>query len=126
MYNDIVEIYDQIFPLNQAFLKFLRDYLPEGGGRVLDLGCGPGDMVGLLAEEGYQAVGIDSSEGMITAAKAHQRGTFYPFGFDESTAWTGISTRFGALATASPTCRTTGSIPSWPMSQHCCRQMDPS
>jgi SAM-dependent methyltransferase len=83
MYNDIVDIYDEIFPLNQAFLAFLRGYLPEESGRVLDLGCGPGDVVGLLAKEGYQAVGIDNSEGMIAAAKANQPGIFYPYGFEE-------------------------------------------
>ena len=83
MYDDIVGIYAQIFPLNQVLLDFLHKYLPEGGGRVLDLGCGPGEMVGHLASEGYHAVGIDRSEGMISAAKARHEGIFYPYGFNE-------------------------------------------
>jgi len=53
MYVDIVDIYDQIFPLNLAFVDFFRGYLPERESRVLDLGCGPGEMVGLRSREGY-------------------------------------------------------------------------
>ena len=83
MYDDIVDIYDQIFPLNQAFLRFLHSYLPDDGGRVLDLGCGPGDVVDLLTKSGYRSVGIDNSEGMIAAAKRKHHGTFYPYGFDD-------------------------------------------
>jgi SAM-dependent methyltransferase len=83
MYDDIVDVYNEIFPLNQAFLVFLNGYLGEIGSRVLDLGCGPGDYVGLLAEEGYEVVGIDSSVGMIEAAKAKHHGRFYPYSFTE-------------------------------------------
>jgi SAM-dependent methyltransferase len=37
----------------------------------------------MLAAEGHQAVGIDSSEGMIAAAKENHPGEFYPYGFSE-------------------------------------------
>ena len=83
MYNDIVEIYDQIFPINVNFLLFLQDYLPNDAGQVLDLGCGPGDVVDILTREGFYAVGIDNSEKMIAYAKTTQEGIFYPYGFDE-------------------------------------------
>ncbi len=81
MYNDIADIYDEIFPLNQAFLTFLPAYLLESGSRVLDLGCGPGDYVGELERNGHEATGIDYSTGMITLAKSRNPGTFYPYGF---------------------------------------------
>jgi len=83
MYDDIVDVYDEIFPLNQAFFGFLKGHLGEIGSRVLDLGCGPGDYVGLLSDEGYDAVGIDSSVGMVEAAKAKHAGQFYPYSFTE-------------------------------------------
>jgi SAM-dependent methyltransferase len=83
MYNDIVSIYDEIFPLNQGFMAFIQRYLGKAGLRVLDLGCGPGGYVDVLSRLGYEAVGIDSSEGMIKAALAHYHGDFYPLSFSE-------------------------------------------
>jgi len=83
MYNEIVAIYDQIFPLNQAFLAFLPAYLSAPGSRVLDLGCGPGDYVDHLSRSQYQATGIDSSDEMIRLAQIHKQGTFFNFSFTE-------------------------------------------
>jgi len=40
------------------------------GGRVLDVGCGPGRHSIELAQRGYRVVGIDPSEAMIEAARA--------------------------------------------------------
>lgn len=41
----------------------LLKYLPPGeGGRVLELGCGPGKYVGLLATAGYSVIGVDPLE----------------------------------------------------------------
>jgi cyclopropane fatty-acyl-phospholipid synthase-like methyltransferase len=83
MYDDIVGFYDQIFPLNPGLVKFIQELLPQGGNRILDLGCGPGDMVGMLSSQGYHAIGIDQSEGMIIAAKERHIGEFYPYSFSE-------------------------------------------
>jgi SAM-dependent methyltransferase len=48
---------------------FLREVLGEAGGRrVLDVGCGTGEHTRHLAEQGWQAVGIDLSEDMIENA----------------------------------------------------------
>ena len=43
----------------------------KAGGRVLDLGCGPGRDVALLNERGFDTIGIDRSRGML--AEARQR-----------------------------------------------------
>ena len=53
------------------FLAFLKDenLLPPAGGRTLDVGCGVCDYALGLAREGYQATGIDLSDGMIRGAK---------------------------------------------------------
>jgi len=83
MYDDIVPIYSEIFPLNEDFLQFLPGYLGPAGSAVLDLGCGPGDYVDLLQQRGWQAVGIDSSPAMISHAQREKQGTFYPYGFED-------------------------------------------
>lgn len=51
------------------------------GARVLELGCGTGDICLAIAERGADVVGLDSSPDMIAAArrKALGRGQFRPF-----------------------------------------------
>ena len=83
MYDDIADIYLEIFPLNQAFLDFLPDYLGDPGSAVLDLGCGPGDYVDVLSHLGYHSVGIDSSTVMIKRAQEERQGTFLNLTFSE-------------------------------------------
>lgn len=83
MYDDITDIYAEIFPLNQSFLKFIQAYLGSPGSKVLDLGCGPGDYVDLISRNGYSAIGIDSSSEMINQAKQSKRGRFYNYSFSE-------------------------------------------
>ena len=83
MYNDIADLYLEIFPLNQAFLDFLNGYLTSPNMAVLDLGCGPGDYVDALTRAGHRATGIDSSAGMIERAQAQKLGTFKKLSFTE-------------------------------------------
>lgn len=82
MYDDIAEIYLEIFSINQAFLDFIPEYLGPPGNTVLDLGCGPGDYVDALSRAGYRVTGIDSSAGMIAQARS-KRGTFYRRSFTD-------------------------------------------
>ncbi|WP_143331972.1 class I SAM-dependent methyltransferase [Domibacillus antri] len=42
---------------------------PRAGERILDVGCGTGDLAHTLAEKGIEAVGIDQSAAMIEKAK---------------------------------------------------------
>ena len=83
MYDDIVDIYNEIFPLNRAFLAFIPAYLGRPGSKVLDLGCGPGDYVNHLTGSRYHATGIDSSSGMIGHARKHNRGAFFHLSFTD-------------------------------------------
>lgn len=55
----------------EEWCKYLTGLLREYGvedGLVLDLGCGTGSLTELLAEEGYDMIGIDYSEEMLELA----------------------------------------------------------
>lgn len=56
---------------NMSLNDMLRRFtdLIQAGGRVLDLGCGPGRDVALLNERGFNTIGIDRSLGMLEQAK---------------------------------------------------------
>jgi SAM-dependent methyltransferase len=84
MYDDIADIYLEIFPLNQEFLDFLPEYLDSQRSAVLDLGCGPGDYVDYLSRLGHRSVGIDSSSVMIKHAQEKRQGTFFNLSFSET------------------------------------------
>jgi SAM-dependent methyltransferase len=52
--------------------EVLAHYVPlfEGEAPVLELGCGRGEFLGLLAAAGVEARGVDSDEGMVEKARA--------------------------------------------------------
>ena len=54
-------------PLAPARLALLRDVLPAGA-TVLDAGCGTGDLVAALAEDGHETVGMDVSGSAVERA----------------------------------------------------------
>src|SRR5438270_5751580 len=65
---------------------------PQPGERILDLGCGTGQLTRAIADAGAQVVGIDNSPGMIEAARAEYtdlefeqadaRSFSFPYAFD--------------------------------------------
>jgi len=72
-YTGFAEVYD-MFMDNIPYEEwgaYLKGLLKENGiadGLVLDLGCGTGTMTEILAEAGYDMIGIDLSEEMLEAA----------------------------------------------------------
>lgn len=72
-YSDFARVYD-IFMDNVEYEKwaeYLIESLKEYGiedGIVLELGCGTGVMTELLAESGYDMIGVDNSEEMLGEA----------------------------------------------------------
>jgi trans-aconitate 2-methyltransferase len=56
-------------------VKLMAELALKGNERVLDLGCGDGTLTARLAESvpAGEAVGIDSSQGMISAARQRRR-----------------------------------------------------
>jgi demethylmenaquinone methyltransferase / 2-methoxy-6-polyprenyl-1,4-benzoquinol methylase len=80
MFDDIVARYDLLngilsLGLDRRWRRATVEALRIGPGeRVLDLGCGTGDLSRLLAGAGGRVVGIDISHGMLRGAKAKLRG----------------------------------------------------
>jgi ubiquinone/menaquinone biosynthesis C-methylase UbiE len=72
-YNPFADNYNQqIEVMNEKsiseFKEALRLVQPEGK-KVIDLGCGAGDLAPYLQELGYEYSGVDSSEEMINLAR---------------------------------------------------------
>ena len=72
-YSDFARVYD-IFMDNVEYEKWaeyligsLKEYGIEDG-IVLELGCGTGVMTELLAESGYDMIGVDNAEEMLEIA----------------------------------------------------------
>jgi SAM-dependent methyltransferase len=59
------ETYETILPI---YLELLTEH-NSGLRRILDLGCGTGILTGMLAENGYEVVGLDLSEKMLQLAR---------------------------------------------------------
>jgi len=66
---------------HQAWLDLLREVVGPPPLRVLDVGCGTGFLALRMAELGHTAVGIDLSEGMLTAAQRKAEGVELPVTF---------------------------------------------
>ena len=77
-YTGFAAVYD-IFMDNVPYEKwhaFLLELLQDEGifeGLVLDLGCGTGNMTELLANSGYDMIGIDNSQEMLAIAESKRQ-----------------------------------------------------
>ena len=73
-YGDFAYYYDMLTE-NVDYEKrceYITDLLAENGagkGILLDLACGTGTMSFLLAEKGYDVIGVDASEDMLSVAQ---------------------------------------------------------
>jgi SAM-dependent methyltransferase len=68
------EKYGRIHEGLKPYLKEFMDLVQEG--KVLDAGCGPGKYTKFFAENGFEAVGIDSAPGMIEKAQDNTEGEY--------------------------------------------------
>ena len=72
-YRSFAQVYDLFmdnidYPSWSAYLSgLLREYGVDGG-LVLELGCGTGSMTQLLAQKGYDMIGVDNSLDMLEIA----------------------------------------------------------
>lgn len=80
-------------------LTVFIDGLPKGG-RVLDLGCGPGSWARLMAEAGLEVEAIDASEAMVAETAKLPGVTVWQSSFEEISAearYDGIWANFSLL-----------------------------
>ena len=74
-YDVISELYDRVNSHvdYDGYAERVGAYLKESGvpdgSLICDLGCGTGRMTKLLAESGYDMIGVDLSEGMLSIAR---------------------------------------------------------
>ena len=73
-YTEFAKVYD-LFMDNIPYEEwgaYLKGLLHENGvddGLVLELGCGTGTMTEILAEAGYDMIGVDQSEEMLSVVR---------------------------------------------------------
>lgn len=75
-YDSVAELYDQVFAdirVRSDEWRWLDARVPAGA-RVLDVGCGNGALLGLLAPRLASGVGVDASAKMIERARARAVG----------------------------------------------------
>lgn len=71
--EDAVSIYDRCpSPVFDRLLEFIHARAPSAG-RLIDVGCGTGSLIALLARRGWKCAGCDPSAAMVLAAKAKNR-----------------------------------------------------
>ena len=73
-------IYEQFRPyqeLQSEVLKLVEAGVPDGGLKrdthVLDIGCGPGNFTFVLAEAGFNAIGLESYAALVELAREKRR-----------------------------------------------------
>ena len=74
-YVSLAGFYDRVMPAEEY--RLWADccdelFRPRGIGTVLDLACGTGRLSWLLAERGYEVIGVDLSCDMLAVAAAHE------------------------------------------------------
>lgn len=74
MYTGFAKAYDTFMDNvpYESWVEFIKEKLGQYGikeGIMLDLGCGTGTLTGLLSDEGYDMIGVDSSIEMLDIAK---------------------------------------------------------
>jgi trans-aconitate 2-methyltransferase len=62
--------HDFVFKYGEGVIELLE---PRAGERILDVGCGTGELTARIAASGARVVGLDSSPAMIAAAQAKFR-----------------------------------------------------
>lgn len=77
---------------NQQYQEYLIKQIPKGCGRILDVGCGTGELTKKLAAFSEEVIGIDVAENMITEARRRngsKKITYIPASVEQYLAETG-------------------------------------
>lgn len=81
-YDYIFERFAPYQELQRELVRLVADAVPPGTSRkdvrVLDIGCGPGNLALVLAEAGFSVVGVDAYDPLITLAQEKRRAERLP------------------------------------------------
>ena len=81
MYRGFANVYDRLIDIDYtkiaAFYKSVFEKFGQAPHLVLDLGCGTGTLTHILKEQGFDMIGIDLSEEMLTCAREKDDGILY-------------------------------------------------
>lgn len=72
-YDHIAGIYESIFPLSDAAFSFMRERAGGKGSKLLDAGCGTGELALRLQQAGFEVTAFDLESSMIGRAEAGKR-----------------------------------------------------
>jgi SAM-dependent methyltransferase len=67
--QEVRPVFPSDIPLSDT-ITFLRGYLPEPPARILEVGCGDGELANRLGLTGYEVVAIDESTKAVARAQA--------------------------------------------------------
>lgn len=73
-YKPIAVHYEEIFPLKEPKVSFVRSFLEKGPSKILDIGCAVGQLAMALAGQGHEVTGIDLDEDMVHKARKEAPG----------------------------------------------------
>jgi SAM-dependent methyltransferase len=73
--------YDCLF--GEPYMPFWLDLVRQVGAPVLELGCGTGKITIPIVEAGFEAIGVDLSEGMLAEARRKTHGRSLPIQFHQ-------------------------------------------
>jgi glycine/sarcosine N-methyltransferase len=68
-YDEIVNYYDDLFPIGEAQLKLIQTITNEPSQHILDVACGSGGYSIELAKQGHHVIGMDLDQEMIRLAR---------------------------------------------------------
>ncbi|MGL4798793.1 MAG: class I SAM-dependent methyltransferase [Cellulosilyticaceae bacterium] len=68
-YSEIAPFYDDLFPVGDKQLAFLKKHIGKAPKQILDIACGNGGYAVALAKEGHLVTALDSDEGMLVSAQ---------------------------------------------------------
>lgn len=82
LYDYIFERFGPYRDLQREIIDLVIAGIPSGvdrrNVRVLDIGCGPGNLALLLAEAGFSVVGVDAYDALVTLAQEKRRAERLP------------------------------------------------
>jgi len=82
VYDFVFEHFPPYLALQREILALLAAGVPETASRravrVLEVGCGPGNLTLAIAEAGFTVVGVDAYEGLLEVAREKRRARHLP------------------------------------------------